>query len=225
MTNIMRQSDNSASVRLFFNSVLERMRPIEGWLADAEASLLITAVAQAVKALPEIRAMVEIGSYCGKSTVVIGSVLSEARTNGIKLFAIDPHEGVVGAIDNGLYQTPQTLEKFRHNISHFGLSHLVEIVRKLSFEVDWNQPISFLFIDGLHDYENVARDFNHFKSWLAPGGFVAFHDYADHFPGVKTFVDELVEEGCYEKVRCVLSMIVLRKKTNLAVFLDEQSKK
>jgi predicted O-methyltransferase YrrM len=209
----MQQSENPSPVRLFLNSVVERMRPIEGWLADAEACLLVAAVAEALKTLPDARAIVEIGSYCGKSTVVMGSALNLAKSTEVKIFAIDPHEGVVGAVEYGFQQLPPTLESFQRNIHDAGLDHLVEVVRKYSFEVEWDQPICLLFIDGLHDYFNVARDFNHFEPWVAPGGFVAFHDYADHFPGVKTFVDELIAGGRYQQVRSAWSTIVLRKKT------------
>ena len=209
----MEQSENRSTVRVFLSSVIERMRPIEGWLADAEACLLVAAVAEAVKAHPDARAIVEIGSYCGKSTVVLGSALSLAKSTEIKIFAVDPHEGVVGALEYGLEQMPPTFESFQRNIRDAGLENLVEIVRMYSFEVEWDQPICLLFIDGLHDYKNVARDFNHFDSWVVPGGFVAFHDYVDHFPGVKTFVDELIAGGRYLALRSALSTIVLRKKT------------
>jgi predicted O-methyltransferase YrrM len=208
----MQQSEKRAAARLLFTSIIEQVRPIEGWLADAEACLLIAAVMHAVKSLPGASAVVEIGSYCGKSTVVLGSAVGVTHSTGVKIFAIDPHDGVVGALDRGLEHMTPTLEKFRRNISNAGLAHLVEIVCKRSFEVEWDQPICFLFIDGLHDYANVARDFHHFESWVAPGGFVAFHDYADYFPGVKTFVDELIAGGRYEKVRSALSLIVVRKR-------------
>jgi len=32
------------------------------------------------------------------------------------------------------------------------------------------------------DYDSVRADFEHFREWIAPGGFVAFHDYAPGFP-------------------------------------------
>ena len=55
--------------------ILDRMRAIEGWLEDAEADLLIAAVTQAVAA-SKSASIVEIGSFCGRSTVVIGSALN-----------------------------------------------------------------------------------------------------------------------------------------------------
>jgi glycosyltransferase involved in cell wall biosynthesis len=57
----------------------------------------------------------------------------------------------------------------------------------------------------------VARDFHHFEEWILPGGYVAFHDYADYFPGVRSFVDELLAESQYRKIGLAKSLIVLRK--------------
>jgi hypothetical protein len=196
--------------------ILERMRGIEGWLEDAEADLLLAAAARAI-ATVENGAVVEIGSYCGRSTVVLGAALSALEDqNGVRIYAIDPHDGIVGALDQGVQQVAPTRERFLHNISNAGIRHLVEPITQRSFEVEWDRPISFLFIDGLHDYFNVARDFYHFEAWVASGGFVAFHDYAEYYPGVKAFVDELITHGGYEKVHQVLSMIVVRAKSGNA---------
>jgi predicted O-methyltransferase YrrM len=190
--------------------VLERMRRIEGWLEDAEADLLLAAVTHAV-ATVQNGAIVEIGSYCGRSTVVLAAAVRALEDFGrIKIYAIDPHDGIVGALDQGVQQLAPTRDQFLKNISNAGITHLVEPLFQQVVEIDWNQPISFLLIDGLHDYFNVARDFYHFERWIAPDGFIAFHDYADYYPGVKAFVNELLANGGYEKICQALSMIVIR---------------
>jgi hypothetical protein len=56
-------------------------------------------------------------------------------------------------------------------------------------------PVDLLLVDGLHDYAAVAADFHAFSDRLGPGARVAFHDYADYFPGVCAFVDALVAAG------------------------------
>jgi predicted O-methyltransferase YrrM len=192
-------------------SILARMRTIEGWLADEEADLLIGALVRAVSTLEAARAVVEVGSYCGRSTVVLASVLQSLRAERAKVYAIDPHDGKVGAMDQGVQQLAPTLEKFQRNIAAAGLTALVEAVRSHSFNVQWDKPICFFFIDGLHDYPNVARDFYHFEPWLVSGGYVAFHDYAHYYPGVVTFVDELLAGGGYQRISCAASLIVLQK--------------
>jgi predicted O-methyltransferase YrrM len=212
---VAKPAGQNTDVRLFLTTpIFQRMRSIEGWLEEAEADLLIAAVTRAAAAVPDAPAVVEVGSYCGKSTVVLGSALNAFDdATEVKIYAIDPHDGIVGALDQGVEQMSPSLETFRQNISNAGLDHLVEPIVKHSFEVEWDKPICFLFIDGLHDYANVARDFYHFESSIAPGGFVAFHDYASCYPGVQLFVDELLVQGRYEKVHQALAMIVVRKKT------------
>ena len=38
------------------------------------------------------------------------------------------------------------------------------------------RPLDFLFIDGDHSYEGVARDFDLYERLVRPGGLIAFHD-------------------------------------------------
>jgi len=102
------------------------------------------------------------------------------------------------------------MDKLQRNLTNAGVSDFVNIQQSFSWEVNCDRPIGFLFIDALHDYPSVTRDFFHFERWLASGAYIAFHDYADYYPGVKTFVNELLG-GKYEKVHCVGTMIVLRR--------------
>ena len=60
--------------------ILERMRAIEGWLSDEEGDLLIAAAVRALDARRADRpAIVEVGSYCGRSTTVLASVDPQPR--------------------------------------------------------------------------------------------------------------------------------------------------
>lgn len=190
--------------------VLARMRAIEGWLDDDEADVLIAATARALAELPSPHAIVEVGSYCGRSTTVLGAV-AQAHDSRARVYAIDPHDGVVGALDQGLQKGIPTFARFQKNIADAGLQDVVVTVQQRSFDVAWSEPIALLFIDGLHDYANVARDFLHFEPHVAPGGYIAFHDYADYYPGVKAFVNELLATPAYERVHHVRSMMLIRR--------------
>jgi hypothetical protein len=190
--------------------ILNRMKKIEGWLAEEEADLLLAACNQAVLSLPPESAVVEIGSFCGRSTVVLGSVVQSLGAQ-TKVYAIDSHEGLVGAEGSGTTLLGSTFGTFRRNMVENGLSSVVEPIVKRSYEVNWEKPIAFLFIDGLHDYGNVSRDFHHFERCVVAGGYIAFHDYGDYYPGVKKFVDEITALPQFELVYRVNSMIVVRK--------------
>lgn len=190
--------------------ILKAMSKVEGWLSEEEADLLITTTRSALSELPQPHAIVEIGSYCGRSTVVLGSVVKALSTGG-KVFAIDPHDGHLGALDQGVLKVMSSLEKFRRNMESAGLQAVVETIRSRAVDVPWTRPVSLLFIDGLHDYCNVARDFYHLAPWVVSGGYIAFHDYADYYPGVKTFVDEIMGAGHHAPVRLVGSLYVVKK--------------
>jgi hypothetical protein len=190
--------------------ILQRMKQIEGWFEEDEGDLLIAAATRAIASLPAGSAIVEIGSFCGRSTVVLGGVVKSLGAES-RVFAIDPHDGKVGAADQGLQSCRSTLDIFRRNILESGLTEVVETIPRRSTEVAWDQPVGLLLIDGLHDYWNVSQDFHHFEKWLLTGGYVAFHDYADYYPGVKQFVRELLATGRYHAAESVRSLIVLRK--------------
>ena len=194
---------------LLTRPILARMRAVEGWLDDDEADLLLGATVRALLDVPGASTIVEVGSYCGRATVVMGMVVRAVRPSA-RVWAVDPHDGKIGAA--GRYVTTTgTLEKLKATIAGAGLGEVVEIVRSAAPEVHWQQPIALLLIDGLHDYANVAQDFFHFEPWLADDGYVAFHDYAGYFPGVVAFVNELLVGGGYHKVQLANSMIVLQK--------------
>ncbi len=191
--------------------VLAKMQKIQGWLTEAEARLLANCCMHSLQKQEQPHYIVETGSYHGRSTVLLGTIIKDLFP-GVKIVSVDPHDGKLGAVDQGLKKYPPSLNDFRHNIIEAGLSEIVEIIQDRSANVQLHQPVSFLFIDGLHDYQNVSADFNQFEPFLLKDAFVAFHDYATYFPGVTTFVDELLNKGCFCKVQKADSLIVLMKK-------------
>jgi len=132
--------------------------------------------------------VVEIGSYCGGSTVVIGRAAAR-RNPGVRLYAIEPftfHEARYQYDYEGL---------FDRNVAEWGLAANVVKVRKTSEKValDWDREIDFLYIDGDHTYEAVVRDIHNFVRFVRAGGLFAFHDYkSSGKEGVRRAVDELV---------------------------------
>jgi hypothetical protein len=192
--------------------ILKRIKSIKGWLDEGEADLLLAVCNRALSSLPPQSAVIEIGSFCGRSTVLLGSVVQSLGSQS-KVYAVDSHEGIVGAPGSaeGVRSLGSTLDLFSANIAIHGLTSIVETVVQRSYEVNWEKPIALLFIDGLHDYLNVSRDFRHFEAWVVPGGYIAFHDYADYYPNVKRFVDELLALPSFEFVSRAQSLVVVRK--------------
>ncbi len=194
--------------------ILARMREIEGWLGDDEAEMLIAAVEHVFRNTERGCAItiVEVGSYCGRATVVLALAVLGAGMKEGRVAAIDPHDGWVTTLQQDRIQMDPTSERFKCNIAAAGLAGIVEMIRLPSTDVHWDRPVDLLYIDALHDYSSVSTDFNHFVRWLRKGGLAAFHDYGPHFPGVQRFVNELLGSQRYTSVLGAGSMIILENK-------------
>src|SRR5947209_3332316 len=122
---------------------------VEGWLNHTEGAVLYH-LASRCKGQGVI---VEIGSWKGRSTILLGHG-SKAGAQ-VKIHAVDPHTG-----------SPQhreamgevwTFDEFTRNIKEAGMDSLV--VPHVDFSEaaarSFTQPIELIFIDGLHEYEDV----------------------------------------------------------------------
>jgi len=186
--------------------VLDRMQKVAGWFTRIEGDFLMKSCSEALGKTSSGN-IVEIGSFKGRSTVVLGSVAKDVEA---RVWAIDPHEGALTG-PKGKHAVPPTFEEFLSNLSAAGLTGTVTPVRKRSSEAGWARQIAFLFIDGLHDYESVSEDFRTFSVWLEPDGLVALHDYSKQFPGVVRLVDEAVASGKFEKTGQRGALVVLKR--------------
>ncbi|MCX7747178.1 MAG: class I SAM-dependent methyltransferase [Clostridia bacterium] len=156
---------------------------VEGWLKDREGMLLYN-LAKNCQGRGKI---VEIGSWKGKSTIWIGHGSKEGKN--VDIFAIDPHIGtlyVEGEKFSG------TFAEFKNNISYAKVDDIITPIVKTSEDAakDFNHPIEFIFIDGLHEYECVKLDFSLWFPKVINGGIMAFHDYYNF--GVTRFVKEYI---------------------------------
>lgn len=191
------------------SSALARMDSIEGWLAEDEAETLLRAAGRALLTRASgPGTIVEVGSMWGRSTVVLATA-AQALTPAAYVHAVDPHEGEVSTLGGGVSHHAPTYAQFLANLERVGVTDAVKPHKSRSCETPWGEEIDLLFIDSLHEYADVQRDFRHFAPWLRSGGLVAFHDYAAHFPGVKQFVDELLSEPGFSSVDAAGSLIVL----------------
>jgi hypothetical protein len=191
--------------------VLDTMDSIPGWFSVEEGAALYRAAVEALKLSPKI---VEVGSWKGRSSYVLARACKEAGKTPEDelpvLHAVDPHEGNLYANGQGL-KTESTAEEWDKNMIRTGVRAHAWMEKCKSTEVNWyGGAIGLLFIDGLHDYENVSKDFEHFYRWIPEGGFVAFHDYHAEDPDVMRFVDEEIAEGSLEHVKTVGSLKICK---------------
>lgn len=154
-------------------------RRARGFMPDDEGLALYEAARDAIGPL------VEIGSYCGKSSVYLGAA---ARSNGTVLFTIDHHRGSeemqsdwehhdVEVVDSRTGRM-DSLPHFRQTIEDAGLEDCVIAIVGDSPLVaqHWTTPIGFLFIDGGHSADIAMRDYESWAPKLRAGGILAIHD-------------------------------------------------
>jgi hypothetical protein len=197
--------------------VLAYVRNVPGWFSDQDVLLLWNAALLAIEHCPAAE-LVEIGSYRGRSTVVLGAAVASVHGSTASVYAIDPHEGALPKPGDPGHRESSSWEPFLENVRGAGLldpDGPVVPIRKRSTEVDWSSPVSLLFVDGAHDAASVRADWEKFSRFLVGGGFAAFHDYWNpDYPGVRTVVDGLLAAG---ELRRFLSCPVPCRENSLLV--------
>ncbi len=131
---------------------------------------------------------VEIGTYCGKSSLFIGAACKE---NNTYLLTIDHHMGSeeqqVGqeyfdiSTFNKKLNRVNTLPLFIENIQKFNLSDVVKplICDSETAQIFIKDNIDMLFIDGGHSFEIANKDYNLWKNKIRKNGILAIHDVYD----------------------------------------------
>jgi SAM-dependent methyltransferase len=156
-----------------FASALAAVSEVEGWMTDDQARRLW----DAARAVPPGGRIVEIGSYRGRSAIV----LARAAAPGSEVVAIDPHAGN----DRG----PQEIEgyaseaesdhaAFLGNLEGAGVRDRVRHVRLPSERAhpEVTGDIALLYVDGAHRYGPARNDIRDWGARVAPGGTLLIHD-------------------------------------------------
>ncbi len=200
----------------------KRIAAIKGFMDPEEGMALFSAALAAGRRGP----CLEIGSYCGKSSVYIGSA---CRENGTVLFSIDHHRGSEEQQPGQAYCDPDlvdaatgrvnTFDTFRETLSAFSLENtVVPVVSPSSVAARaWATPLTMVFIDGGHAFETVWGDYNAWAGHLVNDGILAMHDIFDRpeAGGMAPFevYEMALASGLFEDVKCVKSLRLLRRKS------------
>jgi len=162
---------------------------VRGFMPADEAAALF----RAARIGAAIGPVVEIGSYCGKSTVWLGAAAREAST---VCFTVDHHRGSEelqpgwehhdpAVIDPATGRT-DTLPFLRRTIERAGLEDSVVLVVGESAVVasHWRTDLGMVFIDGGHGAGPAHADYEGWAPRVAEGGLLAIHDvFADPADG------------------------------------------
>ena len=156
---------------------------VSGFLADEEGLKLYQWALQASIFGP----LLEIGSYCGRSTIWLGQAAQESQS---VVYAVDHHRGSEehqpgeSHCDETLLDASGRMDSFsafRHNVEAAGLERYVIPVVAHSdlFARFWSGALGMVFIDGGHSLDAALADYRAWAPKIAPGGILAIHDVFD----------------------------------------------
>ena len=193
---------------------------IKGFLADDEAQALY----QHALAVSASGPVLEIGSYCGKSTIYLGLA---CRRNGSTVFALDHHRGSEEHQLGEFFHDPQlydasegimdSFREFRRNIHAAGLDDVVVpiVAGSETAARHWQTPLAMVFIDGGHSLEAALTDYRCWAGHVQRGGILAIHDlFADAHKGGQApyaIYRMALASGLFTRIGQVNSLGVLRR--------------
>jgi predicted O-methyltransferase YrrM len=161
--------------------LLDVARATKGFMPDDEGLALHHAGVKGGRVGP----LLEVGTYCGKSAVYLGTA---ARTTGTVCFTVDHHRGSEENQAGWEHHDPEvvdpetgrmdTLPFFRRTMRAAGLEDVVVGIVGYSAPIAraWQTPLGLLFIDGGHAEDIALADYAGWSPHVAPDGVLAIHD-------------------------------------------------
>ncbi|MFF8269210.1 class I SAM-dependent methyltransferase [Streptomyces sp. NPDC016562] len=193
----------------------------KGFMPVHEGLALYGAAAEAAAlGLP----LLEVGTYCGRSTILLADAAREA---GVAAITVDHHRGSEEQQPGWEYHDPSvvdpeiglmdTLPTFRRTLHRAGLEdHVIAIVgRSPQVAAAWGGKLGFVFIDGGHTDEHATGDYEGWAPHVAPGGTLVIHDVfpdpADGGQAPYRIYLRALASGAFEEISVTDSLRVLRR--------------
>ncbi|MBX2857531.1 MAG: class I SAM-dependent methyltransferase [Cellvibrionaceae bacterium] len=193
---------------------------IKGFLADDEGQALYDFALRAENLGP----CLEIGSYCGKSAVYLGSA---CKVSGNVLFTIDHHCGSEeqqpgqAYFDKQLFDVKtQRINSFPHLQKTLQLADLSDCVIPVVAASQlvcrfWQETLGLVFVDGGHSHHEAMADCENWARRVAPGGFLAVHDIFSQpemgGQGPYLALQQVLSSGEFTKLARVNSLEILQR--------------
>jgi predicted O-methyltransferase YrrM len=165
-------SENGATPTTY-STIAAFVEALEGWMTPAQGARLFAAA----RNCPSPGTIVEIGSFRGKSTVV----LATAAGAGVEIIAIDPHAGNDRGPeewDGFADQASEDHGVFLANLAAGGVADRVRHLRAFSDAAHGEiaGPIDLLYVDGAHRYRPARADLRDWGARVSAGGTMLIHD-------------------------------------------------
>ncbi|HET6356314.1 class I SAM-dependent methyltransferase [Streptomyces sp.] len=170
--------------------------------------------------------LLEVGTYCGRSTILLADAAREAGTTAV---TVDHHRGSEEQQPGWDYHDAETVDPeigrmdtlptFRRTLHRAGLEdHVIAVVgRSPQVAKVWGTPLGLVFIDGGHTDEHAASDYEGWAPHVAEGGLLVIHDVfpdpVDEWTGQAPYRVYLraLASGAFTEVSVTDSLRVLRR--------------
>jgi predicted O-methyltransferase YrrM len=167
---------------------MKNYKDIAGWFHDTSAEKLTELIET-----HNIKSVIEIGSFVGKSTVFFAQ-----NANIERVLCVDPFIMWEEGKQNGDAQAfgEDFYEEFLKNIQEAEVTEKISVLRMSSKEA-FNKDVDtdslayadLIYIDGAHDYVSI---FNDIVMWrMRAVSVICGDDYDEHWLDVKKAVDEI----------------------------------
>jgi predicted O-methyltransferase YrrM len=203
--------------------ILAAFEAAKGFMPVGEGLALYAAAAEAgALGLP----LLEVGTYCGRSTILLADAAREA---GTVVVTVDHHRGSEEQQPGWDYHDPETVDAevglmdtlptFRRTLHKAGLEeHVVAVVgRSPQVAKMWGGKAGLVFIDGGHTDEHATNDYEGWAPHVAEGGLLVIHDVfpdpVDEWTGQAPYRIYLraLASGAFTEVSATDSLRVLRR--------------
>jgi predicted O-methyltransferase YrrM len=139
-------------------------------------------------------AVVEIGSATGGTTIAL---IEAAKEVDKFVISVDPYPEDLENIAH--YYTPGLMrefkEKFERNILSVGHENIIQYNEDISQCIGRIPArLSVVFIDGLHEYVNVKKEYSMLFDRLIPGGIMYIHDVQSYMGQKSSELDQGVSQ-------------------------------
>ncbi len=196
------------------------LNTVKGFLDNIEGEELV----KIVKKCSNLGPCLEIGTYCGKSALLLGSACKD--TNNL-VFTIDHHTGSeehqIGEEyhDRELYDKNissfNTLPEFINNLRSSNLQNYILPIVGNSREISkrWEFPLGMVFIDGGHSRKAAFDDYESWHPHILMGGYLLIHDVFPNpndggRPPYEVFCEAKKSKN-FEEIKLVKSLAILKK--------------
>ncbi|WP_372501093.1 class I SAM-dependent methyltransferase [Streptomyces meridianus] len=188
--------------------------------ADEGLALYAAAVEAARLGLP----LLEVGTYCGRSTILLAGA---ARAAGTVAVTVDHHRGSEeqqpgweyhdSSVVDPVTGLMDTLPTFRRTLFAAGLEeYVVALVgRSPRAAALWGSPLGLVFVDGGHTDEHASADYEGWAPHIVRDGLLVIHDvFADPADGGQApyrIHRRALESGAFTEISATRSLRVLRR--------------